>query len=85
MSNCSAVTLSEPCCARAQNERSLEDAGVEEMMTYLRDEIDLHTVIRQLKRLYVFIFFRNLLSALVYFTTCEECDPLRVKSMFRMC
>lgn len=27
----------------------------------------------------------NLLSALVTLTTCEECDPLRVKSMFRMC
>ena len=29
--------------------------------------------------------FRNLLSAIVTLTTCEECDPLRVKSMFRMC
>lgn len=45
----------------------------------------IHTRSSETETPFLSFLFRNLLSALVTLTTCEECDPLCVKSMFRMC
>lgn len=45
----------------------------------------IHTQSSETETPFMSFLFRNLLSALVTLTTCEECDPLCVKSMFRMC